>query len=128
MRFLDSSAIVKLALDEPESRALERYLGGVRFISSELARTEVIRAVRRRAPARLERAKDIVGQAHLVSVTQGNLTEAGQLDPIGLRSLDAIHLASALALGDELEVFVAYDDRLLTAASQLGMPVASPGT
>ena len=64
----------------------------------------------------------------VLEVTAGVLTAAAQLDPPALRSLDAIQLASALLLGDELEVFVAYDERLLAAASALGMPVAAPGS
>ncbi len=127
MRFLDSSAIVKLALPETESGALKAYLGGVTFACSEISRTEVIRAVARRAPARWALARDIVAQAQLIAVAKATLDEAAALAPPTLRSLDAIHLASALVLGDELEAFVAYDDRLLAAASALGMPVASPG-
>ncbi len=128
MRFLDSSAIVKLALAEPESGALETFLGDVRFASSALARTEVIRAIHRREPPRLERGRALVEQAQLVEVTTAVLERAARLDPPSLRSLDAIHLASALLLGDELEAFVAYDERLLAAASGLGMPIAAPGS
>ena len=128
MRFLDSSAIIKLALVELESAALEAYVDDVRFASSAIARTEVIRAVQRREPPRLDRAWSLVHQAQLVEVTAGVLTAAAQLDPPALRSLDAIQLASALLLGDELEAFVAYDERLLAAASALGMPVAAPGS
>lgn len=126
MNFLDSSAIVKLALVEAESGALKLYLGGTTFAASDLARTEVIRAVRRREPDRLDIAVDIVRQAQLITVTSADLEVAARLDPPALRSLDAIHLASALVLGEELEAFVAYDERLIDAASALGMPVASP--
>ena len=126
MRFLDSSAIVKLAVVEPESDALKKYLAGQTFAASELARTEVIRAVHRRDPQRVPHAIDIVGQAHLVAVTTVDLDLASRLNPSSLRSLDAIHLAAALRLGDELEAFVAYDDKLLAAATALGMIVVSP--
>jgi len=127
MRFLDSSAIVKLVLDEFGSAGLKSYLENRQFAASELARTEVIRAVARRAPSHLELAFDIVEQAKLIQPTRALLDTAARLSSPSLRSLDAIHLASALELRDELTVFVAYDDRLLDAASALGMSVASPG-
>jgi uncharacterized protein len=127
VRFLDSSAIVKLAVDEQESESLKRYLGGTTFASSALARTEVIRAVHRREPHRVGIALDIVRQAQLISVTTADLDLAARLNPASLLSLDAIHLAAAMRLGDELEAFVTYDERLLAAAAALGMPVASPG-
>ena len=63
----------------------------------------------------------------LVTLDRELLEVAGKLTPPTLRSLDAIHLATALTLREELEAFVAYDERLLTAASDLGLPVASPG-
>ncbi len=127
MRFLDSSAIVKLAVDEYESGSLKRYLGGETFASSAVARTEVIRAVYRREPSRVAIALDIVRQAQLIAVTTADLDLAARLDPASLRSLDAIHLAAAMRLGGELEAFITYDERLLAAAAALGMPVASPG-
>ncbi len=127
MRFLDSSAIVKLAVDEQESESLKQYLAGTTFASSALARTEVIRAVHRRAPNRVAIAADIIAQAQLVAVTTSDLEVAARLEPASLRSLDAIQVAAALRLGNELEAFVAYDERLLAAAAALGMPVASPG-
>lgn len=127
MRFLDSSAIVKLVLDEAESAAIERVLNGERFAASALVRTEVVRAVLRRAPARVKLARDVIDQARLIRIDPHVLDLAATIDPPTLRSLDAIHLASALELREELEAFVAYDDRLLAAASALGMPVASPG-
>jgi uncharacterized protein len=127
VRFLDSSAIVKLAVDELESESLKRYIAGTTFAASALARTEVIRAVHRREPQRVGIALDIVRQAQLISVTTADLDLAARLNPASLRSLDAIHLAAAMRLGGELEAFITYDERLLTAASALGMPVASPG-
>ncbi len=127
MRFLDSSAIVKLAVDEQETESLKQYLAGATFASSALARTEVIRAVHRRAPNRVAIAADIIAQAQLVAVTTSDLEVAARLEPASLRGLDAIQVAAALRLGNELEAFVAYDERLLAAAAALGMPVASPG-
>lgn len=127
MRFLDSSAIVKLVLDEAESAAIERFLNNQRFAASALVRTEVVRAVLRRAPARVKLARDVIDQARLIQIDPYVLDLAATIDPPTLRSLDAIHLASALELREELEAFVAYDDRLIAAASALGMPIASPG-
>jgi predicted nucleic acid-binding protein len=64
----------------------------------------------------------------LVSISDEILVAAAHLEPPTLRSLDAIHLATALRLGDALAAFVSYDERLLAAAAQLGLPTASPGT
>lgn len=127
MHYFDSSALVKLMLDEPESGALQRYEQGVRkAVASALVRTELARAVARTDPSQSHRVSELVRRINLVPVSTAVLSEAGRLAPPTLRSLDAIHLASALLLGDELEAFVAYDDRLLDAASALGMPTASP--
>lgn len=127
MHYFDSSALVKLVLDERESIALQAYEAGVtRGISSELARTEVARAVQRADDSRSQHAIGVLRRTVLIPLTSSLLSEAGRLAPASLRSLDAIHLASALLIRDDLEAFVAYDDRLLDAAAALGMPVASP--
>lgn len=126
MIYVDSSALAKLVLDEQESLAFRDYVGGRAMASSSLARTEVLRAVGRADPSRLRKATSLFAQVELLALRDSILDHAARLDPPTLRSLDAIHLASALVLGDELEAFVAYDDRLLAAASALGMPVASP--
>ena len=127
MWFLDSSAIVKLVVEEAESEMLRQFLSGSTFVASEIARTEVLRAVARRDPNRLDLAREILRAAHSLAVTPEALDVAAHLLPPILRSLDAIHLASALTLGNELQAFVAYDERLLASASALGMPVAAPG-
>lgn len=128
MHYFDSSALAKLVLEEPESEALQHYEKGVhKTVSSGLARTELARAVARVEPSRSHRVTDLIRRIDLVPVSGAVLTDAGRLAPASLRSLDAIHLASALLLRDELEAFVAYDERLLGAASALGLPVASPG-
>ncbi len=98
--YLDSSAIVKLVVREPESAALRRYLRRRRpLISSALAQTEVARAL---------------------------LTAAGSMLPANIRSLDAIHLATAQQLGADLARIVTYDDRMVRAAQTLGLAVAAP--
>jgi predicted nucleic acid-binding protein len=96
------------------------------MVSSELARTEVARAVARITDLANGRVVEILQKVHLVALSTRLLTEAGRLAPPSLSSLDAIHLASALLIRDDLEAFVAYDDRLLESAAALGMPVASP--
>lgn len=127
MLYVDSSALTKLVLDEPESVAFHEYVQGHSLASSGLARTEVLRAVMRVNPARAIKAVGLLEEVALLDVGESILDSAARLEPSQLRSLDAIHLASALTLGDELETFVAYDERLVAAAAALGMPVASPG-
>jgi len=86
----------------------------------------VVRAVRRHGPRHLATARRTVAAITLVAVDETALDAAGMLDPPRLRTLDAIHLAAALALGDSLEGFVTYDARLADAAITCGLPVAAP--
>ncbi len=125
--YLDSSALVKLVVTEPESAALRRYLRrhGVR-VSSALARVEVPRAVRANGPAALSRAQDILERLQLLRLDEQVLDAAASLDPGVLRALDAIHLASAAALGTDLEAVVTYDRRMAEAAGLMRMDVAAP--
>jgi len=124
--YLDTSAAVKLLLLEEESLAIRAYVSDQAWASSALLRTELVRAVVRVDPSVVPRALDLLLQPRLLAIEARILDTAARLSPPSLRSLDAIHLASALELRDELTAFVAYDDRLLAAASALGMPVASP--
>jgi len=124
--YLDTSAAVKLLLLEQESLAIRAYVSDQDWASSALLRTELVRAVVRVDPSVVPRALDLLLQPRLLAIEARILDTAARLSPPSLRSLDAIHLASALELRDELTAFVAYDDRLLAAASALGMPVASP--
>lgn len=126
MLYLDTSAAVKLVLAERESLALRACIGDQDWASSALLRTELPRALVRVDPAVVPRAIDVLARVSLLVIDTQVLDTAARLAPPTLRSLDAIHLASALELRDELTAFVAYDDRLLAAASALGMPVASP--
>jgi predicted nucleic acid-binding protein len=86
-----------------------------------------MRAVRRIVPDRALQARAVLDSLTLVEVGSTVFEEAGRLDPSGLRSLDAIHLASALDLGDDLEGLVTYDDRLAEAAEANGVAAVSPG-
>ncbi|SRR5690606_19382966 len=132
MLYLDTSALVKIVVLEPESPALRGYLSdrpSARAISSYLAHTELLRAARTHGPAVMTKARTVLGEVHMVDVTRQVLEMAATLD-IGqqLRSLDAIHLATAISVLDQLEALVSYDRRLLAAAAELGLPVAAPGS
>ena len=125
--YLDSSAIVKLAIREPESAALRRYLRGKPpSISSALARTEVLRALLPAGDEAVARGRSVLQRLDLVRVNDRVLNAAGVLRPHGLRSLDAIHLATAQQLGPELTALVTYDVRMVTAAKQLGYRIVQP--
>jgi uncharacterized protein len=125
--YLDSSAIVKLALREPESAALRRYLRNRRpLVSSALARTEVARALLPAGADALARGRLALAPLDLLRVSDRVLTAAGILEPNDLRSLDAIHLATALQLGDDLGTLVTYDARMRGAARTIGLRVAAP--
>jgi predicted nucleic acid-binding protein len=125
--YLDSSAIVKLAIREPESTALRRYLRRRRpVVSSALARTEVLRALLPAGDEAVARGRSVLQRLDLVRVNDRVLHAAAVLRPPELRSLDAIHLATAQQLGHELTALVTYDDRMITAAKQLGYRIVQP--
>ncbi|GAA0231370.1 type II toxin-antitoxin system VapC family toxin [Saccharothrix mutabilis subsp. mutabilis] len=129
MIYFDTSALVKLVQTESETAALREWIDsrtGVRLLTSTLARVELVRAVRAEGDAAVRVATRLLVQLHQMPMTMDLLDAAGAL-PVPLRSLDAIHLASALRLRGELIAFVAYDKRLLAAADELGLPVAAPG-
>jgi predicted nucleic acid-binding protein len=126
--YLDSSAIVKLVVAEAETPALENYLAACAGIAtSRLAATEVCRAAARTNRRKvLSQAEDVLESFVLVDVTRAVLAVASRLKPVELRTGDAIHLVTALSLDlPDLE-FVAYDDRLVTAARSAGLVVKQP--
>lgn len=126
--YLDSSALVKLAVDEPESKALRAYLRRRRpLVSSALARTEVIRALLAEGEEGVARGHEVLARVDLVRLNDRVLNAAGILNPSDVRTLDAIHLATAQLLGSDLGPVVSYDERMLGAARQLGLKTASPG-
>ena len=130
MIYLDSSALVKLALTEPESAALSRWLAeraDQPLVSSVLHRAEVPRAVWCAEPGALPRSYRVIKRIAKVALTADVLDNSATLPPRALGPAQAIHLASALALKRDLTAFVAYDERLLAAAADAGLPVASPG-
>jgi predicted nucleic acid-binding protein len=127
--YLDSSALVKLIVPERETGPLrERLALTAERASSKLAVVELTRALRRlRAPAEVRRrAVEVLERIGLIQVDDAVLDLASQLDPPALRSLDAIHLATALRIGSDLDAFVSYDTRLAQAARDHGLPVIAP--
>ena len=127
--YLDSSALVELIAREPETPALLSLLElRPEVVSSALARVEVLRAVSRagRAPGSLERARDVLSRVALIAMDGGILDAAATIQPAELRSLDAIHLATALSLHPEAAMFVSYDERLNAAAAAARLRVVSP--
>jgi uncharacterized protein len=125
--YLDSSAIVKLAIAEPESAALRRYLRRRRpLASSALAKAEVVRALLPLGEPAMRRGQEVLARLELIRISDRILAAAGQLMPAELRTLDAIHLATAQRLGSDLARIVTYDERLHAAAQAAGCPVAAP--
>jgi predicted nucleic acid-binding protein len=125
--YLDSSAIVKLVVREPESAALLRHLRKRRaLVASALAQTEVARATMALGPAVRERAREVLQRLELIRVNDRVLRDAGDLLPVELRSLDAIHLATAALLGKTLAAVITYDTRMAEVARRLRFKVLSP--
>ncbi len=125
--YLDASAIVKLVVIESETLALvEALQGRRRMTSAALARVEVVRAVRATAPEQIGAARLALAELDFVPLDEPLLDAAADLEHGALRSLDAIHVAAALELGDALAELITYDRRMAAAAAALGLPVASP--
>jgi len=133
--YLDSSALVKLVLHEPESEALRQFIHGADLLSSELVLVEVPRAVRRAAandPALpveplIAQAERVLESVALAPLDHGLLLGAGALSEPMLRALDAIHVATAADLGP-IHAFVTFDERQAAAARLAGLRTVSPGT
>jgi len=128
--YLDSSALLKLLFEEDESVALERWLAAreeTPAVSSELARIEVIRATRRLNADALPEARALLDELNLIPLSTSLVHEATEVGDLMLRSLDAVHLASALSIRADLSAFVAYDIRLGDAAASAGLKSIRPG-
>jgi predicted nucleic acid-binding protein len=126
--YADSSALIKLVIDEPESLALGRYLGdSPSLVTSQIALVEVSRAVRiaNPAPEVQSEARRLLESCMLVEMSDGLLRRAGEFASASVRTLDALHLASALLV--EADELVGYDRRLAAACADRGMPTSSPG-
>lgn len=125
--YLDSSAFVKLIVPEPESWVLARNLAGRTIaLSSEILEIEALRAAARAGPPAAERAKRRLPTVALVSLSPDIRRSAAAVEPRGLRSLDAIHLATALALADDLQAVITYDKRLAAAGADAGLRIEAP--
>lgn len=130
MIYLDSSALLKLVRWEAETDALRDWLDAERevpLMTSELGRVEVLRAARRAGSEALIEARAVIGDLDLVPLDRAVQDLASEIGEPPLRTLDALHLASAVLLRDELTAFVAFDDRLLAAATAADLPVVVPG-
>ncbi|MCY3851285.1 MAG: type II toxin-antitoxin system VapC family toxin [Acidimicrobiaceae bacterium] len=126
--YLDTSALVKLVVAEPETAALRLWIerADQDLVTSDLARTELMRVARQVAPDRVLLAREVLESVSIVEVATAVFEEAGRLHPADLRSLDAIHLAAALDLGDDLAGLVTYDKRLAEGASANGIEPIAP--
>lgn len=127
MDYVDTSAFLKLITAEPESRALREALGATSaLVSSALLVVESRRAALRIGDRASARTRTALRDVTLVAIDDATLSFACELEPPPLRSLDAIHLATALSLGEDLERFYCYDARLNGAAVAHGLRVSSP--
>ncbi|MEA2439640.1 MAG: uncharacterized protein QOH76_1064 [Thermoleophilaceae bacterium] len=131
--YADSSALVKLIVEERETAGLSRLIAGRDLVASELVLTEVPRAIQRLASTsrvprgRFVRGLEVVlGAVALLPLSRDVLRTAGAFEAPFLRALDAIHLAAALDVEEEIEAFVSYDERQVEAARFAGLPVLSP--
>jgi hypothetical protein len=125
--YLDTCALTKLIRPEPETDALHQWLreSDDPWVGSVLIEVELIRVVRRVCPATLPAAILLLGGMDIMPLDEQIVARAQQLVDPGLRSLDAIHLASALEIG-AVSAFVTYDQRLLKAAEDHGLPAVAP--
>ena len=127
LAYLDSSALVKLVLEETETIALTSFLQGwPARVSSIIAYVEVHRAARREAERASARADEVLELVDLIELDRAVVDLARALEPAELRSLDAIHLASALSVGAGLGAFVTYDRRLYEVAGRVGLEAVAP--
>lgn len=129
--YLDTSALVKLVVRESESAALQDWIRagrdtGTSLTTSTLATVELTRAARRHSAAAARTAADLLPRLDHITMSSDVLRDAARLEPATLRTLDAIHLASARLVAASLSAFVAYDERLLDAARTAGLAALVP--
>lgn len=126
--YIDTSAIVKLVVAETHSNALMEWIRATAtpLVTSDLARTELFRVVHRVAPEFTRAARTVLETLVVLKVPTEVFEQAGRLDPPTLRTLDALHLSSALSLGDDLEGLVTYDERLAVAGNSYGIAIIDP--
>lgn len=126
--YIDTSAAAKLVVREAETVPLAKWLRQheQELVSSDLLRTELLRAAKRVSPEAVLRARLVLDSFTLITLATSTYERAATLEPPDLRSLDALHLAAALELGDGLDGVVTYDDRLSSGAAALGVPAIAP--
>ena len=127
--YADTSAVIKLLAEETHSKAFAAFYDAraeAEWVSSALLRIEITRAVLRAMPALLPDARDLLLAFSYIAMDDDVVEGAMNEPDRGLRSLDAIHLATARILGEDLDASVSYDDRLLKAADDAGLPTLSP--
>ena len=126
--YIDTSALVKLVSVEPETAAIHDWLAAnePELVSSDLLRTELLRAVRRSGAAGNLDVAEGLAAIDMLPATAAIFDAAGLLVPLDLRSLDAVHLATAIDLIDDCDGLITYDDRLADAARHHGLHVISP--
>ncbi len=127
--YADTSAVIKLLAEESHSRAFAAFYDAhadMEWVSSALLRIEVTRAVTRAMPAVLPDARDLLSAFSYIGMDDEVVEGAMNEPDSGLRSLDAIHLATARILREDLAAIVSYDDRLLKAAADAGLGTESP--
>lgn len=127
MWYIDSSAIIKLIKPEKESAALIKKLPSA-LIASRISRVEVTRTIIRYEPDLLDSTYNVLADIQMVPVEDAIVTIAENLPQfIELRSLDSLHIASALAIKNVLKGIITYDKEMVIAANALGFKTLSPG-
>jgi len=126
--YFDSSALTKLVVVEAETESLREWMTVTHIdrVASILAKAELLRAVNRNSPDRAAQALIVISSMYFLGVTRSIIDLAGALGPVSLRTFDAIHLATAMELGSELDGIVTYDRRLADAAHTHGLQVVVP--
>lgn len=125
--YLDTSAFMKLITTEFETAALQRYLMSRSLrVSSALLRAEALRAVARVSLEHMAKVRRQLRKVAMIDISRELLEQAGSLPPADMRSIDAIHIAAALSLGDDLGDIVTYDSRMISAGLTHGLSVVSP--
>jgi predicted nucleic acid-binding protein len=124
--YVDASAFAKLILAEPESSAMRAILPHTPLVSSAILVTEFVRAVRRHHPDRTDEALRKLELVDTVPIGGDVILAAGMIGAPILRSLDAVHLVTALMVKRHVSPLITYDRRLAAAAQAVGLEVASP--
>lgn len=129
--YVDTSAFLKLVVAEERSEPMRSWANDEEaragaLWSSDLLRTEAVRAARRVSEEALEAARERLDRMGLITLTTSTYGYAGELEPAVLRSLDALHLAAALSMGDDLDGIVTYDEKMTVAARALGLATTAP--